>query len=116
MIVDDSKVVRSFLKHLVEKQGYRTDEAHDGREALSCMQQRFYDIVFLDLEMPVMGGLDCATAMRTWEQSVGRCHHQRICAVSSHTDTKEKRAVSAGFDHYETKPIHITNLVSLLDT
>ena len=53
----------------------------------------------------VMGGLDCATALRSWERSINREHRQRICAVSSHTDTKERRTVDAGFDHYQSKPV-----------
>jgi len=105
LVVDDSKVMRNILKRLLQKQGYATDEAPDGATALALMQQRFYDVAFMDLEMPVMDGIDCATALREWERSIGRAHRQRICAVSSHTAVKENRALSAGFDHYESKPI-----------
>ena len=98
-------MTRNFLKRLLQRQGYATDEACDGREALGLMQRRFYDVVFMDLEMPGMGGLDCAAALRAWEKSIGRPHRQRICAVSSHTDSKERRAALAGFDHFQEKPV-----------
>ena len=105
LVVDDSKSMRTFLKRLLEKQGFATDEAADGAAALELMQRRLYDVAFVDLEMPFMGGIDCATALRDWERGINRPQRQRICAVSAHTDSKERRAVLAGFDHYRTKPI-----------
>ena len=56
LIVDDSKVMRTFLKRLLQGKGYATDEACNGVEALALMKRRFYDCVFIDLEMPVMDG------------------------------------------------------------
>ena len=56
LIVDDSKVMRNFLKRLLQIKGYATDEACNGNEALALMKRRFYDFVFIDLEMPVMDG------------------------------------------------------------
>jgi CheY-like chemotaxis protein len=56
LIVDDSKVMRNFLKRLLQSRGYATDEACNGDEALRLMKRRFYDCVFIDLEMPVMDG------------------------------------------------------------
>ena len=45
--------MRTFLRRILEGQGYSTEEATNGNQALALMKNRFYDIVFLDLEMPV---------------------------------------------------------------
>jgi CheY-like chemotaxis protein len=113
LIVDDSKVMRRFLCRLMEREGFATDEATDGQSALGLMQKRFYDVAFVDLEMPVMGGLDCASALREWERQTGRPQRQRICAISSHSRAKEQRALSAGFDLYQNKPIRGKSLLQI---
>jgi CheY-like chemotaxis protein len=113
LVVDDSKVIRTFLKRLLQRQGFATDEAANGAAALGLMQRRLYDVAFVDLEMPLMGGLDCATALREWERAIHRPRRQRICAVSGYSDSKERRAALAGFDHYQAKPIRGPLLLEL---
>ena len=105
--------MRAFLRRFMEREGFVVDEASDGGEALCLMQRRFYDVAFVDLEMPVMGGLDCAAALRAWERSIQRPFRQRICAVSSHSSAKEATAFGAGFDHYQTKPIAREGLLEI---
>ena len=53
LVVDDSAVVRKMLRAALEKAAYQVDVAENGRDALAQMQGRFYDIVFMDLQMPV---------------------------------------------------------------
>lgn len=72
---------------------------------LMKIKDRFYDMVFLDLEMPVMNGLDCATSMREWEEGVNRTYRQPMCAVSSPSVSKKLQALGAGFNHYQHKPV-----------
>jgi CheY-like chemotaxis protein len=114
LIVDDSKVMRRFLCRLMEREGFATDEAINGQSALELMQQRYYDVAFVDLEMPGMGGLECASALREWEKKIGRTQRQRICAVSSHSRAKEQKALNAGFDSYQNKPIRGKSLLKVV--
>lgn len=55
LVVDDSRVVRKYVARLLEREGYTIDFAANGHEALAQMKKRFYDCVFMDLEMPGEG-------------------------------------------------------------
>jgi CheY-like chemotaxis protein len=68
LVVDDSHTVRCFLQRTFETKGFQVDVATNGWQALTQMQSHMYDIVFLDLEMPVMNGYRCAQAIRQWER------------------------------------------------
>ncbi len=56
MVVDDELIVRESLAAWLEKEGAAVDKAESGEDALSLMEQRFYDILFVDIKMPGMGG------------------------------------------------------------
>ena len=60
LVVDDSHTVRCFLQRTFETKGFQVDVATNSWQALTQMQSHMYDIVFLDLEMPVMNGYRCA--------------------------------------------------------
>ena len=68
LVVDDSHTVRCFLQRTFETKCFQVDVATNGWQALTQMQSHMYDIVFLDLEMPVMNGYRCAQAIRQWER------------------------------------------------
>jgi len=80
--------------------------AVNGRVALASMQVNWPDIVFMDLDMPVMGGMQAAQAMRALERARGKGGPCHIIALSSHDDAETRaEALAAGFDRYLTKPV-----------
>ena len=116
LVVDDSRVVRKYVARLLEREGYTIDFAANGHEALAQMKKRFYDCVFMDLEMPVMNGQDCTKALRNWEAAIDRSRRQMICAVSSPSAEKEEEAISSGIDVYQSKPAPASELVKTILT
>ena len=65
LIVDDSSVVREYLRHLLDRMGIACEEAVDGRDALARLNdQDEFDLMLLDVNMPVMNGLECVKAVR----------------------------------------------------
>jgi len=58
LIVDDEKLVRWFLERTLKKEGYEIDTASNGEEALHKIEKGDYNILILDLRMPIMGGLE----------------------------------------------------------
>lgn len=115
LVVDDSRVVRKFLGRIVRKQHYDVDVADSGTMALQMMKERFYDCVFLDLEMPEMSGLHCAQGFRQWESSANRPRYQIICAHSSHTPAKQQQALSVGINYYQHKPAPVSSVVTMIE-
>lgn len=115
LVVDDSHTVRCFLQRTFEMQGFQVDIATDGWQAISQMQSHMYDIVFMDLEMPVMNGYRCAQAIRTWERNVNRDRRQYICALTSHNQTHEQQlCMKVGMDQFEAKPVKVRRLIEIV--
>jgi CheY-like chemotaxis protein len=79
LIVEDSPVVRLYLKHAIESMQTpcAVDVAADGLQGLAALEQRRYDVVFCDLDMPLLGGRDFCSIVR------GKVSEQRIVVFTS---------------------------------
>ena len=64
LVVDDERNIRKNLGMVLEAAGYKVDTAGDGEEALTKSKEQYYDIAFVDLQMPKMGGLEFAHFLR----------------------------------------------------
>jgi len=66
LVVDDERNIRKNLSLVLEAEGYEVDVASDGESALAKARERHYDIAFVDLHMPHMGGLDLTRSLRAF--------------------------------------------------
>jgi two-component system chemotaxis response regulator CheY len=101
LVVDDSRVVRKVICHMIAPLGFETHEAADGQEALRLLQQQPIDVVMLDWNMPVMDGIECVQMMRA------DAHIQQPIVIFCTTETempKIQQALAAGADEYVMKP------------
>ncbi len=107
LIVDDAEVVRlSHLRSLAEA-NYHAEAVRDGFEALSLMEQRRFDVVFLDLRMPGMDGISVLrTIKRDWPDS------EVIIITGYPTIATAKEAVRLGAFHYLVKPVSPDDVIN----
>jgi len=104
LVVDDDEYTRVFVQRFLPAT-MRTRTAVNGREALDCVRQEPPDAIVMDLDMPVMGGLEAARRIRQAEAEAGRARCAMI-AMSSHDDPAiAARCEQAGFDRYLAKPV-----------
>lgn len=95
LIADDDEWTRAAMRKMLDQPGAIIDEAEDGAAAIEKCAQRAYDYVFIDLEMPVVSGLD----------ALPKLHASNVVALSSHDDAATReRALAAGARIYLTKP------------
>lgn len=106
LAVEDSPIGQEVLQDLLENWGHRVDVVDSGREALHVLQQRSYDLVFLDCELPDMDGLEVASAIRAFEQE-GRLSGPIPLVALTGRARPEHRAqcIRAGMDDYLSKPV-----------
>lgn len=101
LIVDDSRVVRKVSRPMLESFGYQVFEAENGEEALARCRADMPDLVLVDWDMPVMGGIEFVTQLRALHASIRP--FAVFCTSRSATGDIYK-GIDAGADEYVIKP------------
>jgi PAS domain S-box-containing protein len=113
LIVEDNPVNQMLASRLLEKRGFTTVVAGNGRQALLELEKEKFDVVLMDVQMPEMDGLEATAAIRRREQTIGG--HQRIIALTAHAMKGDReRCLAAGMDSYLSKPIRPDELDAVL--
>jgi two-component system chemotaxis response regulator CheY len=111
LVVDDSKVIRKVARHILETLHFAVDEAEDGREALSRCEEKLPDVVLLDWNMPVMGGMEFLRTLRGKHYE----NQPKVVFCTTENDAAHIRAaIDAGADEYVMKPFDRDTLESKL--
>jgi two-component system chemotaxis response regulator CheY len=101
LIVDDSAVVRTVARRILEGLSFRTSEAEDGEQALALCQAQMPDAVLLDWNMPVMDGYECLRRLRRMPNG----NEPKVVFCTTENDVAcIARAIHAGADEYIMKP------------
>jgi len=116
LLVDDNAVNQKLALRLIEKEGYRADSASNGKEAIEALIKENYHLVLMDIQMPVMDGLEAARIIRNSTSEV-RNHEVPIVAMTAHAMTGDKeKCVDAGMTDYLSKPIQLKEFTRILKT
>jgi len=114
LLVEDNVVNQRVASGLLTRRGHHVTVAQDGLEALTRLDQETFDLVLMDLQMPVMGGLDATAAIRLRERATGQ--HVRIVAMTAHAmNSDRERCLAAGMDGYLSKPIDPPMLFAVVE-
>jgi two-component system, sensor histidine kinase and response regulator len=98
---------------LLEKRGHRVVVASNGQEAVKALERESFDVVFMDVQMPEMDGLEATAAIREKERASGA--HQPIIALTAHAMKGDReKCLAGGMDGYLTKPIRPQELEEIL--
>jgi two-component system sensor histidine kinase/response regulator len=114
LLAEDNVVNRKLATALLEKRGHVVIAAENGRVALDLLEHRHVDLVLMDVQMPVMDGLEAIRAIRVKEQGNGS--HLPIIALTAHAMKGDReRCIEAGADEYMTKPIRTDELFAAIN-
>jgi CheY-like chemotaxis protein/HPt (histidine-containing phosphotransfer) domain-containing protein len=113
LLADDNPINQKVGISVLGKLGYRADVANNGAEVLKALEQKAYDVLFLDVQMPEMDGLEAARRI---------CQHwppekrPRIIAMTGNALTGDReKCLAAGMDDYISKPVRIAELQTALE-
>ena len=111
LIVDDEKSIVDILKFNLEKQGYATVCAYDGREGLRCAREENPDLILLDVMLPHMNGFDVCKTIR------GDGSNVPIIMLTAREEENDKIfGLELGADDYITKPFSVRELMARVGT
>ena len=115
LLAEDNAINRALVAGILEKRGHALVHATNGREALELANTETFDLIFMDLQMPEMDGLDVTRRIRQLEQAKGG-RHIPIVAMTAHAMTGDReRCIEAGMDDYLSKPLERASLFALIE-
>jgi CheY-like chemotaxis protein len=110
LLTEDNLVNQKVARRILEKEGHTVRVCQNGREAVDAIREDSFDLIIMDIQMPVMDGYEAATAIREWERFSGR--HTPILALTARALKGDReRCIAAGMDGYVTKPIRPQTLL-----
>jgi CheY-like chemotaxis protein/HPt (histidine-containing phosphotransfer) domain-containing protein len=114
LVAEDHPVNQRLVTRVLEKLGHRVTLVGNGRDALDELERREFDAVLMDVQMPVMGGLEAVAELRRREVQTGR--RTPVIAMTAHAmDGDRERCLSAGMDSYVSKPVRQAQLAKAIN-
>jgi len=113
LVAEDNAINQTIMTRTLRKVGHSVTVASNGREALASWQDGDFELVLMDIQMPLMDGFECTAAIRLGDQRRGT--HTPIIAVTAHAlKGDEERCLAAGMDAYLAKPIRTEDLYAAI--
>jgi len=112
LLVEDARINQRVALMMFEKLGYNAELAKNGKEALEMLRRQSYDVVFMDIQMPEMDGLEATRHIcRDWPES----DRPYIIAMTANAMPEDReKCLAAGMNHYISKPVRLETLVQVL--
>lgn len=110
LLAEDNPVNQKVAVIMLEKSGHRVTVVRNGKEAIDRYNSDIYDMILMDVQMPVLDGLSATREIREIEEKTG--DHIPIVAMTAHAMAGDKeRCIAAGMDDYITKPFNRSELL-----
>lgn len=114
LLVEDNLLNQHLTTNILSREGYSADIASNGQEGVNLFKKKFYPVILMDIQMPVMDGIEATREIRDYESS----HYSdksKIIAVSAHTkDSEQQQLLDAGLDFFIQKPFKPEQLLKLI--
>ncbi len=115
LIVDDHPANRTILGMLLEDEATELHYVENGRESVEALSSGVFDVVLMDMEMPVMGGLEATRAIRAMEAETGADPTTIIIFSANSSSEDQRRGRDAGADGHIAKPVVLERLLEGID-
>ena len=111
LVIDDSPTLRKLLRFYLKKKGYDVFEAYNGRVGLESIVKDTFDLIILDMRMPVMGGAEVLEQLKEMKE-----FKIPILILSSDKEEESKATgISLGASYYMTKPFKPYEVVARIE-
>jgi PAS domain S-box-containing protein len=116
LLVEDMAMNQIVATRMLQGFEHTVRVAQNGQEALEILEREFFDLVFMDVQMPVMDGLEAVARLREYEQSHPERKHMPVVAMTARAlQNDREKCLQAGMDAYVSKPLLIDDLAAVLD-
>jgi two-component system, sensor histidine kinase and response regulator len=112
LVVDDDDLNRRMMRLILVRDGHDVQVVANGIEALDAVKEQKFDVVFMDLQMPLMDGIESSRRIREWENGGVRTYI--VALTASYLPEKGQRLFEVGIDNYISKPFEVEHIHKLL--
>lgn len=113
LVADDDILNQRMMQLLLRHEGHVVDVVSNGLEAFDAVKFQEFDIVLMDLQMPVMDGIEASHRIREWEEN-GDQHTFIVALTADYLPEQGQRLFEAGIDNYIPKPFEMEHLQRML--
>lgn len=113
LVVDDDRALRLLMCKMLELFGFEIDQAEDGIEAVRQFENNRYCLIFMDIQMPRLNGLQATTAIRTHEAQLGQTPTPIIATTSG--GASRELCLTIGMTDYLAKPVDMEKLEAVVE-
>jgi signal transduction histidine kinase/CheY-like chemotaxis protein len=114
LVAEDNMINQKLILNVLNRLGIEVSFANNGQEALQHRMENEYDMIFMDIEMPVMGGMEATAKILSHERSSGKRHTPIVALTANALSGDRQKYMGAGMDGYLSKPIQLDELTELL--
>lgn len=113
LLVEDNEMNRDMLSRRLERKGYQVITAVDGQQSLDMARAEIPDLILMDMSLPVMDGWTATRQLKAGEST----RHIPIISLTAHAMSGDReKALEAGADDYDTKPVEMPRLLEKIET
>jgi two-component system, sensor histidine kinase and response regulator len=112
LVVDDDDLNRRMMRLILVRDGHDVQVVANGIEALDAVKDQVFDIIFMDLQMPIMDGFEASRRIREWENGNQRIYI--VALTASYMPEEGQKLFESGIDNYISKPFEVDHIHKLL--
>ncbi|MFC2111303.1 response regulator [Bacteroidota bacterium] len=113
LLVEDNPINVKLAMINLQRLGHKIDVANNGQIAVNKYKENTYDLILMDIEMPIMDGIEATKLIRALENQNNLKSKVRIVAMTAHDVGHKDKLLNIGMDNYFCKPIRASNFVEI---
>ena len=116
LVIEDNPINQKMIQHTLKNIGISTECADNGKIGLDMFMKNHdeYDVIFMDIQMPVMNGIEATKAILSYEQATALDHTPIIAVTANALKGDREHFMSEGMDEYVSKPIDLEKFIRVL--
>ncbi|PHS57666.1 MAG: hypothetical protein COB17_05495 [Sulfurimonas sp.] len=114
LVAEDNTINQKLIKHVLESFGLNVYISSDGKEAVEIFIKRKFDLVFMDIQMPILDGIEATHEILKYEKILKQKHTPIVALTANALRGDKGKILKEGFDEYITKPLIRSKILSIL--
>ena len=115
LVVEDNKINQKLMRSILERFGFEVTIVDNGKESIKLRKESNFDIIFMDIQMPIMGGVEATKNILDFEQEEAKEHIPIIALTANALEGDREKYLNFGMDGYLSKPINMESLEKILE-